>query len=320
MSLIKKPSELDVQTTVKALIYGQPGVRKTTFALSAPSPLLLDFDGGVHRVDPIHQTETVQVKSWADVMAVITQEDLSPFKTLVIDTAGKMLDFMSAYLIANDPKLGKKDGSLTLPGYGARKAMFVNFLKQIAAMGKHLIFVAHEREEKEGEQKIIRPEIGGSSAGDLIKELDLVGYMFSIGNKKVIGFEPTEKYYGKNTCKLPAVLDVTETLSVADGHASSIRPNNQLSSIIEIYQKSLEERKQVALEYNALLDLIRNAVEEANDAEELNNAVEWAQGLQHIWDSKLQASLAIKEKATALGLILNKDKKYQEAKKEEVHA
>ena len=44
-------------------------------------------------------------------------------------------------------------------------------------MGKSVIFVAHEREEKNGEEKQIRPEIGGSSAGDLIKELDLVGYM-----------------------------------------------------------------------------------------------------------------------------------------------
>lgn len=48
-------------------------------------------------------------------------------------------------------------------------------------MGKSVIFVAHEREEKVGDEKQIRPEIGGSSAGDLIKELDLVGYMEAIG-------------------------------------------------------------------------------------------------------------------------------------------
>ena len=37
MGLIKKPSELQVQTTIKALLYGQPGIGKTTDALSAPA-------------------------------------------------------------------------------------------------------------------------------------------------------------------------------------------------------------------------------------------------------------------------------------------
>ena len=67
-------------------------------------------------------------------------------------------------------------------------------------MGKSVIFVAHEREEKNGEDKQIRPEIGGSSAGDLIKELDLVGYMEAIGKDRTISFDPCEKFYGKNTC------------------------------------------------------------------------------------------------------------------------
>ena len=31
MSLIKKPNELTVKTTLSALIYGQPGMGKTTF-------------------------------------------------------------------------------------------------------------------------------------------------------------------------------------------------------------------------------------------------------------------------------------------------
>ena len=46
MGLIKKPNELSVKQTLSALIYGQPGMGKTTLALSAPLPLLLDFDGG----------------------------------------------------------------------------------------------------------------------------------------------------------------------------------------------------------------------------------------------------------------------------------
>ena len=40
MGLIKKPNELTVKNALSALIYGQPGMGKTTLALSSPQPLL----------------------------------------------------------------------------------------------------------------------------------------------------------------------------------------------------------------------------------------------------------------------------------------
>lgn len=309
MSLIKKPNELKVNTTIKVLVYGQPGLGKTTLGLSAPSPLLLDFDGGVHRVNAMHQTDTVQISNWKDCIEVLN-EDLSAYKTLVIDTAGKMMDYMSAYLIANNPKLGKSNGALSLQGYGERKAEFNNFLKRVSLMGKHLVFIAHDREEKEGDQKIIRPEIGGSSSGDLIKELDLVGYMEAIGKKRTISFDPTEKYYGKNTCNLPTLIE----LPILDG----ARVNNLLSSIFSDYQKNLESRKQVATDYLELMDVIDAKVNSITDAEIANEVAGWAgEYKQHIWDSKLQAGTRIHAKAKEIGLVLNKQKKYEHAQPKE---
>lgn len=91
MTLIRKPNEIQIQGKIKMLIYGQPGMGKTTMALSAPDPLLIDCDNGVQRVNPAHISDTVQVSSYNDVLAVLN-EDLSPYKSLVIDTAGKLLD------------------------------------------------------------------------------------------------------------------------------------------------------------------------------------------------------------------------------------
>ena len=67
MGLIKKPNELTVKNALSALIYGQPGMGKTTLALSSPQPLLLDFDGGVHRVNAAHRVDTVQISKWEEV-------------------------------------------------------------------------------------------------------------------------------------------------------------------------------------------------------------------------------------------------------------
>lgn len=306
MSLIKKPHQIQMQTTIKVLLYGQPGLRKSTFALSAPAPLLLDFDGGVSRIDSHHHVDTVQIQSWQDCLDVL-KEDLSSYKTLVIDTAGKMLDYMAMWLIQRNPKLGKSNGALSLQGYGERKAEFNAFLKRVALMGKHLVFVAHEKEEKDGDQKIIRPEIGGSSGNDLVKELDLVGYMQSLGNKKTISFEPCEKFYGKNTCKLPAVIELVDTLRIeADGNSIPVAPNNQLAGIFEAYQKNLEARKEVAADYADLLEMIVGKIEAVEDAETANEVSDWARTFEgHIWDSKMQTALRLKERTKELGLTLD---------------
>ena len=75
MSLIKKSNELVIPTTVKMMIYGQAGMGKSTVALSAPKPLLLDFDNGVKRMNMAHleNIDTVQVTSWSDVQQVLVR-------------------------------------------------------------------------------------------------------------------------------------------------------------------------------------------------------------------------------------------------------
>ena len=311
MGLIKKPSELQVQTTIKALLYGQPGIGKTTDALSAPYPVLLDFDNGVHRVNVAHQTPTLQVSSYNDFLEVMQSGELAPFKTIVIDTAGKMLDYMGAWLIQNDPKLGQRDGSLSLTGYGARKAEFIRVLKSISIMGKHIVFVAHEREEKEGDQKIIRPEIGGSSAGDLIKELDLVGYVQAIGKQRTISFDPCEKFYGKNTCNLPSVINIPRLI---DENGTVIAPNDLLTNIFKSYQENLEKRKEEVRKYNDLIALIDRNVEAITDCDSLNDATSRLRDFETIWDSKIQASRKLVAKAAALSCRFNKETgKYEPA-------
>ena len=306
MGLIKKPNELAVKPTLSALIYGQPGMGKTTLALSAPLPLLLDFDGGIHRVNAAHRVDTVQITRWEEVDEVLSSGEIAGYKTFVIDTAGKMLSFMDKYIMQNNPKMKKADGTLSLQGYGVRKNMFINFVNQVTLMGKSVVFVAHEREEKVGDEKQIRPEIGGSSAGDLIKELDLVGYMEAIGKKRTISFNPCEKFYGKNTCNLPERMEIPVIID-EDGNITG--KNDFMAKVIDAYSTYQAKQTELSNEYEDLLEVIRAQIEEVNDIDSANEVMNSIAGMQHIFDSKLQAGTLLNKRCKELGLKYDKIKK-----------
>ena len=304
MGMIKRPSELSVKDTLSVLIYGQPGIGKTTFGVSAPDAVLFDYDGGVQRINGAHQVPTLQPTSWEDTNLALQeiQNEMPEIKTIVIDTVGKMLDYMSAYIIKTDPKMAMRDGSLSLKGYGVRKQMFVNFIKQLALMGKNVVFIAHEREERRGEETFKRPEIGGSSANDLIKELDLVGYMYAVGKERVITFDPAEYYYAKNTCNLPAAIKLPVVVDES-GKGSS---NVAFSNIVAQYKVAQEKRQDTTARYEMLLGLIDETMSAVVDVDSLNEAMAKLFGMEQIYDSFLRAQRAVVNKGKELGLTYNK--------------
>lgn len=308
MSLIRKPSEFTVPTTLKMLIYGQAGMGKTTMGLSAPKPLLIDCDNGVHRINIVHQGDCVQVTSYNDVLNVL-KEDISAYESLVIDTGGKLLDFMALYIIARNPKMGKANGGLTLQGFGERKGEFIQFCKTVSQLGKHLIFIAHRETTKDGDNIRYTPLFGGSSYDNLVTELDLVGYLEANGRKRTITFDPTDRNDGKNTCNLPATMEVPV---VVDVNGNGI-PNTFLTNyVIATYQKNLEKRKQLTGEFDSVMDEIKEQIALITDADSANDFVTRIDAFKHVGTSKKMAGSLLAVKAKELGLKLNKETKLYE--------
>src|SRR5579883_563896 len=211
MSILKNPTEISEAVTLAGLIYGQPGVGKSTLALSAPNPVLIDADKGLRRVEKRFQVPSLPLNDYRDILALFQSQEINPFDTVVFDTLGKLVDRMGEYLIAENPKNGKSDGSLSMQGWGALKVEFQKLLKLAQGKNKHLIFVAHEKEEKDGDTRIVRPDVSGSSGKDLVKDLDFMGYMEMRGTKRTISFTPTEKFYAKNSLRLAPAIDVPDT-------------------------------------------------------------------------------------------------------------
>lgn len=189
-------------TQLRMMIYGQPGAWKSSVAFTAADPLMLDFDDGARR--SAYRRDAVLIRSWGEV-AQITADDLAPYKTVVLDTVGRALDFLSASLIAENPKNANKQGALTLQGYGALKSAFAGWIARLNTLGLDVVMIAHDKEStNERDVKIVRPDITGGTYNEIFKLADAVGYLYLTGQKHVLDFNPTENYVGKN----PAQLDV----------------------------------------------------------------------------------------------------------------
>jgi len=312
MSKIRKAEQLEINPKIKALIYGQAGMGKTTLAISSPKPLLFDFDGGVHRVNFGHLkgVDTVQISCYQDFIDVLEKEDLSPYETLVIDTGGKLLDYMAEHIVKRSPKLGRQNGMLTLQGYGERKAMFTSIVKKVSVMGKHILFVAHRETKQEGDDLIYKPIFGGSNYDSLVTELDLVGYMEANGRNRTITFDPTSRNDGKNTCNLPSVMQIPEIVN-SDGEMTA--ENDFFSEhIIKPYIERLEKRTYNLEKYEEVIAQIKEEVQSITDVESANNFVKRIDEFEHVGSSKSMARTLLVKRVSELGLKWNKTKKSYE--------
>lgn len=195
------PAQLIAETQVievsslSMLLYGAPGVGKTYLSQTAENPITLDFDRGAHRAS--NRRDVMRFDSWPDI-ADATAE-IAKHKTVVVDTIGRLLDMLAADIIRLNAKHGSAVGGLTLQGFGALKARFATWVNHLRLAGKDLVFICHEKEEKDGEERIMRPDIQGGSYTEVMKFTDLVGYVsVDRQGKRTIDFNPSDRHLGKN--------------------------------------------------------------------------------------------------------------------------
>lgn len=204
LKITKATDTIEVKQLTVCL-YAVPGVGKTSMGFTAEKPLLLDFDKGSYRSR--NRGDVVQVDSWRDV-ASITAADLAPYKTLVVDTAGRALDALTADIIDGNAKMGR-GGALTLQGYGELKSKFVAWTKLVRSFGLDVVLLCHSDEQKNGDDLIERLDMQGGSKGEVYKCADVMGRIYLRGGRRVLNFSPTDTAFGKN----PAGL---EPISVPD--------------------------------------------------------------------------------------------------------
>ena len=273
---------------LNVVIYGAPGLGKSSLAFTADTPLLLDFDRGAHRA--ANRKDTVRVDSWSDV-AGFTAEDLAPYNTIIMDTVGRALDTLSADIISGgrDPKA--RGGSLTLQGYGKLKAEFIAFLKRLNSMGKDVVLIAHADEQRNGDEIIERLDVQGGSKGEVYKAADAMGRIVIANGQRTLLFSPTDAAFGKN----PGQLD---PLPVP--HKDAAEFDGFLAGVIQSIKDKLNALTEEQREAQAELEKWRTALADVEDAEGVNALAADAK------DASRAVKALIHDRALKLGLIADK--------------
>lgn len=239
------------------VIYGPPGIAKTSLAFTAAAPLLLDFDQGAHRA--ANRKDTVRVQAWNDV-AEMTGDDLADYATVVVDTAGRALDQLTADIIRRNPKAGR-GGALTVQGYGTLKAEFVAWLKMLNSFGKDVVLIAHMDEQRNGDEIIERLDVQGGSKGEIYKAADAMGRMMIRDGKRVLNFSPTDAAFGKNPAQLDPMLVP---------HFESADFDGFLANVIQQTKDRLNELTEEQREAVAEQEWFRAALPQVADADGIN--------------------------------------------------
>lgn len=272
---------------INTVIYGPPGLGKSSLAFTAEAPLLLDFDNGSHRA--ANRKDTVRVSEWSDV-AGITADDLAPFKTVIVDTAGRALDVLTADIIRTNPKHGR-GGALTLQGYGELKSRFTSFLKLLNSFGKDVVLIAHMDEQRNGDDIIERLDVQGGSKGEIYKAADAMGRLVIANGQRRLLFSPTDAAFGKNPGQLPP-LDVPE---IANAEFDTF-----LASVIERIKNRLNELTEAQREAVAEQQWFRDMLPSVEDADGINGL------LSRAADGGNVCKMMLHKRATELGLTFDK--------------
>lgn len=133
-----------IASPIKALIYADEGVGKSTFAAGAPKPIFVSFDNRTNHLD----VARLKPKSWDETLSAIhlIEREGQEYATVVLDPLGWLETFCHTK-VTGDPTVGidSFDGGY---GRGANAALahwriLIDALDRLWEQGKNILLVAH---------------------------------------------------------------------------------------------------------------------------------------------------------------------------------
>lgn len=298
---IVQPEEMDFsKKKFSMIICGSPGVGKTTLALSAPNPVLIDFDQGISRVRAAHRKTAILSDTYEEVLQDMQTEAVKQAETIIIDTGGSFITYLQDWAMRSNPTANKQKNSNTISqkGFGAVKAEFVSFTNRLTyTMDKHVIYIFHTVEEKDGDTVKQRLMCEGSARNIVWQPCDLGCYIQMLGEKRYMGFTPTEQYFAKGCYGIAGLREIPEL--------SEDRPNDLLTRLFSEARANIsKESSEMAVPrkmYAAAMEQGRKLADSIQDPDSATAALSAAKGIEHALTSEREIRALLASRIKRLG-------------------
>ena len=283
------------------ILYGSPGVGKTTLALSAPDPVLIDFDRGMSRVKAQHRKPAIFCDTYEEVLKDLESPAMKDFQTIVVDTGGSFITFLQDWAMRSDPKVNRqKNGAISLKGFGAVKTEFVRFTNYVKdTLNKNLIYVFHSQEQSDKDGNATQRLMCEGAAKNIVwTPCDFGGYVQMIGNQRVVCFSPDQEYFAKGCHGITGQITVPE-----------LGPNDENNFITKLFDQAkaniaaeTEAYAPVKEQYDRVMETARLMIDKITDADSALQVMNDILALEHASTSKKECSKMVKDKAASIGL------------------
>ena len=177
--------------TANILVYGSPGVGKTTFAATAPRPILwLEAEGGTNSIaDPkgIDIVRMSGLESYREVLKYLHSKD-GHYKTVVIDsiseTAAAILSEIMREVSKQD--MTRDEFAPQFSEWGKLTGVMRAILRSYRDLDTNVIFTALTREDKDDltGRTSVKPKLTPALAEDVLSFMDAGIYLYTATPKK----------------------------------------------------------------------------------------------------------------------------------------
>lgn len=192
------------------MLYGLPGVGKTSLAAQFPKSLILGFEQGTNALNNVY---VQPIKNWNDWKQAANQlirkkdELQAKFENIAIDTVDSAWDLCVKYVCSNAgvEKLGD------IPwggGYDTAKKEFQSLFRELTFAGYGIVFISHSTEktfkdEKGEEYQQIAPALPNRPYDIINKMVDIIGYIREIEDENGVGkryifFRGDKRFFAKS--------------------------------------------------------------------------------------------------------------------------
>ena len=290
------------------LIYGSPNIGKTTLAMTAPNPLLIDLEHGYKRTSPAHRCQVSwptnpNMHPYEEIKADV--ENADAYETIIFDTGAALIQLMKDWAAKKKGTVLRNGEFDMRRGFGVVNAEFESLTSYIKnVLKKNIIYLFHPVESQDNAgNSYIRLMCEGKVKNTVWNSCDFGAYYQYIGNKRTLCFQQTDEYFTKHCHRIDQNLTVPEF------------PADRRSAFLtdEVFSKAHanieEENKFYAAEkeqYKLVMDSAKQMIETITDAESATRVCKDILALKHALTSKKECSNMLKQKASSLGLRYNK--------------